>query len=266
MLPDKIELKKISLNFRTVASRFLRTDKSDGIVNLRKFLNFIHSQELIKTFIKESNRFSFDIGSQIKAIQNSYDEYPIPEDNDEEISYIYQFLVYVAENCTEYRHPISYAYGGTKFQDQVDEFNKRFVLPFVNYISTYLDELLLEIDDGAKGNHITVRADGGQVNISQEKSSLTATQTVTKVDNDLETLFELLSKHIEGLEISQNDRSEALEVLELAKSEVVSSAPKRSILKMAVQKLSDIKDLGVASVATAKTIQDVIEFISSFIK
>ena len=263
---DRTELKKVSRNFRAIASRFLRTDEADGIINLKKFLNFIHGDKLILEFIQEKNRFTFDIDSQVKAIQNSYDAYPIPEDNDEEIAYVYQFLVYVAENCQEYRHPISYAYGGTKFQDQVDEFNKRFVLPFVNYISTYLDELLLEIDDGSTGSHITVRADGGQVNISQDKATLQATQTITKTEPDVESLFALMKQQIAALEFPTDAKEETLEVIELARNETTAAAPKRSILKMATQRLGDIAKLGVASVATTKTIQELITVISGFIK
>lgn len=56
----------LSTEFRRIASRLLKTDRDDGINNLKRFIYFIENNPIIKSFIDEHNTFTFDIEKEIK--------------------------------------------------------------------------------------------------------------------------------------------------------------------------------------------------------
>ncbi|MEH7221367.1 hypothetical protein V7107_29330, partial [Bacillus toyonensis] len=63
----EIDYKKLSLNFRRVASRFLKTNYSEADDNLERFLLFIEESPVIFKFIQENNTVNYDIKDVIKG-------------------------------------------------------------------------------------------------------------------------------------------------------------------------------------------------------
>ena len=58
---DVKEYKKISLDFRRVASNFLRTEYTNQDIPLQRFYNYIEKEETIKNIILEKiNNVSYD--------------------------------------------------------------------------------------------------------------------------------------------------------------------------------------------------------------
>lgn len=62
---SKQELQKISLDFRTVANRLIRTRHEDGISNLKRFIKHLDSNPIINKFIQQHNSHQFNIESII---------------------------------------------------------------------------------------------------------------------------------------------------------------------------------------------------------
>ena len=92
-----------------------------------------------------------------------------------EVSYIYQILRYITDhniNCRVYT--MGYAHSN-KYQDMVEGFGERFLLPFINYIDGYFERIFTEMGFDENNNY-NITINGGQVNISKDNSILNAVQ------------------------------------------------------------------------------------------
>lgn len=179
----KTELRKISLEFRTKASRLLKTTLKEGISNLKRFIFYIENEPIISSFIKKNNIYTFD---DIDLIIDYYDNVGcslnIPDNSESrEISFVYQLLKATAnkyDNSYDGYFTLARYYPGDKYQQKVENFNKSVVSPFVNYISNYLTNLQIDMgDDDQTKVSIEVHGDNygnmmPETNIDQSKSSI----------------------------------------------------------------------------------------------
>lgn len=182
----KKELKKISLDFRMVANRIIRTKSDEGISNLKRFLNYIDNEPIIIKFIQENNNEMFDIESIISNYPHL--NYSIPDDSPiREISFIYQLLKYALEqnrnNSYHDYYGFAYIFSGYSgnIQDAVDNFNSIIVLPFYGYIENYLTKLQIDMGDDENAKIIihvqgdnyghNIGASMKEMNINQNNSS-----------------------------------------------------------------------------------------------
>jgi hypothetical protein len=186
----KDELRKLSIEFRTVAGRLIRTHPDEGMKNLKRFMNFIENNIIIQDFIQKHNSQSIDIQSLLSTDVYFVGEYHIPDDSqEEEIAFVYQLLKYGLEKY--YPHSQGYDYlsqslfgyqGKTK--DRVERFNFSVVKPFVNYIENHLTHLQIDMGDAEQakisiqvygnnyGDNLGVGGTMGETNINQSNSSI----------------------------------------------------------------------------------------------
>ncbi|MGB3649670.1 MAG: hypothetical protein WBA41_00365 [Rivularia sp. (in: cyanobacteria)] len=180
----KSELKKISLDFRSVANRLIRTNPEEGISNLKRFLNYIDSNPVIAKFIQQNNCHTFDIKSTISNYPHL--NYSLPDDcPSKEISFLYQILKYALQNYSEsyygyenFAHIFAGYFG--KRQDVVDKFNSIIVHPFYSYIENYLTKLQIDMGDDENYKFIingdnyghNIGAAMTEMNINQSNSSI----------------------------------------------------------------------------------------------
>lgn len=181
----KNELKKISLDFRMVANRLIRTKSEEGISNLKRFLNYIDNNPIIIKFIQQHNNDTFDIESIIRKYPHL--NYSIPDDSQtREMSFIYQLLKYGLDNYNNTYggyYDLAYAFSGYvgTIQAAVDKFNSSIVLPFYGYIENYLTKLQIDMGDDENAR-ITIHVQGDnyghnigatmtEMNINQNNSS-----------------------------------------------------------------------------------------------
>ena len=145
----KTELRKISREFRTIASRLLRTESKQGMSNLKRFISFIEENKIINEFILEHNKYNF-----FEQIYDSNGFAVIPDDSkSHEISYVYQLLKAYLEKCKDSRKDFGYVdlamrFGRcTKIQETVDNFGKNVMSPFISHIEGYLTDLQIDMGD-----------------------------------------------------------------------------------------------------------------------
>lgn len=91
------EIQEISSNFRNVARRLSRTDYSQCDTNLKRFMNVMDDQVIIKDFIDRNNTCKYDIAEIIKA-RDWISPFEISPVVKEEISLEYQMLKYSVDN------------------------------------------------------------------------------------------------------------------------------------------------------------------------
>ncbi|MBD1939646.1 hypothetical protein [Microcoleus sp. FACHB-68] len=147
---SKKELQKLSVTFRTVASRLLRTRFQEGMSNLRRFINFIENDPIIYNFIQKQQQQStiFDIEY---ILSSPHIEFPIPDESDEdEVAFTYQLLRYGLNKYPSNPHGyvwLAQAGFQGKNQEKVDLFNKNLVQPFVRYIENHLTHLQIDMGE-----------------------------------------------------------------------------------------------------------------------
>jgi len=267
----KKELNKISLDFRLIASRLLRTDFRNGIDNLRRFINFIDNTPIIYTFILHNNLTIFDIASIIQNRNHRdqfHDMYQIPCEKKDEISFIYQLLKYGLEHFNEY-YQFSNGYSfSTKIQDQVDVFNKEVLLPFVEYINSHLKGMMIDMSKEEEKSINILSSKINQLNLSQDSSTIISNNNIFSNDNDLEKINKLLSNFLELLQkepISEEDKKDIQDVISVTVDELKTGNPKRGILKIGMEKLMQLSTIVTSGSEIASVAKDIATQISNFI-
>lgn len=138
------EIQDISSNFRNVARRLSRTDYSQCDANLKRFMNVVEGDELLKGFIDSHNVVTYDVK---KIIEGRYwlDPFEISAIVEEEISLEYQMLKYSMENFDGdfTRLYGTHIYTSTKSttNDEMRKFIEHIIDPLIDYISEYLRTL-----------------------------------------------------------------------------------------------------------------------------
>ncbi len=158
---SKKELQILSVRFRTVASRLLRTRFQEGMSNLRRFINFIENDLIIYDFVQKQQQQSpvFDIES---IFSSQYIGFSIPDENEkDEIAFVYQLLKYGLNKYHGDHHGYAWlakaGFPGKSLQEEVDLFNKNVIQPFVHYIENHLTQLQLDMGEDEQGKiHIQV--------------------------------------------------------------------------------------------------------------
>lgn len=173
---NKKYLKKMTYSFNKIANRIMRAPYDEYNIILEKFLKFIDDNELIMGYINIANSIEFDIKALYEEVVNSYGQvkFKFGPTAEEETFQIYKLLKYICENNRFVHYDMSMQYRGlSKYQDIVKQFNDRVVLVLINNIGEYLTKI--GIDMGLDEN-INFNINGGQLNISNDNSTINANQ------------------------------------------------------------------------------------------
>lgn len=259
---DKKEFQKISAAFRRYASRLLRTSASDGLDNLKRFLNVIEETPLIWDFIEENNNKKFDIENEVKS-REFMAGYDIPINPSEEIAYVYQLLRYCADKCDDYWRICIHYSSSNKFQDHIDAFNNRVVHPFISHIEGYLRERWIDLGEEGK---IQITVNGGQVAIAQDNSTINATQNNNYGETEnLIKYIEEYKKTLKELQIDDEVKEETIELLDAATDEAKADKPKKAIIKTTISKINEVAKFGANVASIVKLSDQIIDLLSTYI-
>lgn len=151
---NKKELRTISRDFRNYASRLLATKSQTGLDDARRLISFIHNTPILKNYIEECVKsYKVDI-KRVREELGYNDKYKLPLMNNDEVAFTYQLLLYGTENFGEYWAFVngSYSNGSRSIQDHIDNFNDEVVKHFINHITTFLEDIILneEFEDDTK--------------------------------------------------------------------------------------------------------------------
>lgn len=262
------ELKAISMDFRTIASRFLRTDFREANDNLIRFMTYIDSCPVIHEYIACNLTTEYDI-QEIRAKRGMHDPYPIPHTKEGEIAFTYQLLKYAMEEYPKEYWQVSFGYSfDNGIQSHVDAFHKNVVVPFIQHITAYLDILMTgnEVDSGSVAVTVTGGA-VGQINIAKNSATLEASGMV--IVNDIAGLNNLVERFIQSLNessVDPDEKAEIIDVVDTMKEQVITLNPKRGLLKVCYDRLKTFGAQLVYGAELAVLTKDLIEMIGPHIK
>ena len=256
---DKKQLKIISLEFRTIASRLINCHWQTGMDLLRKFILYIDTNEIISDYVQSYvNPDDFkDYKYQTRIVYTS-----MGDSKQEEISFTYQFLKYAADNCkSDIYHSLAWGYA-KEANDAVKEFCTRIILPFVNYIEGYLTEIGIKMGYD-ENTQFTINVTGGnpQLNIASGNSEIAATQNIGIDSNQLEEIIDAIREATNTEAFGDEEIEQITDSLDAIKAELTTLQPKKGILRTAMKGLQTINGSAQFLAAIATMVQFVGPYI-----
>jgi hypothetical protein len=253
---NKAELKKAIHDFNSISNRLLRANHQDYYGILKKFLVFIHECDIIREYIDDCGKPSFDVDTEFKEVANSNGGaiFDLGETNKAEIANIFGIILYVIENKINMTHTIGYSYSSSnKFQDMIKAINERLVLIFIRHIESHLVKIGIDmgLDETTKYN---ISVTNGQVNVANDNAIINAT-----INNGIEQeqLLKLINdvRKVVPLELSSDDTASIKGSLELIETELKQDKPRKNIVQSAITALKAIKSTTEFSASVATLLQ-----------
>ena len=188
---DGKDLINNNIEFKNISKRLLTSDYDVFDVNLKRLIHYIDNNKLISDFINScvSENDHFNIEEDVKKVVAGYGNNIFNNfvEEEKEISYVYQILKYITNNDISYRK-YSIPYSSTKqFHDQIDGFNNKIILPFINAINDNFQKKYFEM--------IYNKDEDFNVIINSEQAVFTKnTSNITLVKNSYNQLTDIINK------------------------------------------------------------------------
>lgn len=261
---SKNDLKKIQYDFNSWSNRLLQADFNDYLDVLTKYIAFLKTTQIIYDYICDCGNcdqsYRDEFISDINESQNRYC-YLIFETGlteAEEVRNVFAILQYIVDNKIEVHRNIARGYSSsTDFQDKIKGFNDRFVMILIRYIEKFLTKA--GIDMGLDDKHVyNISVQNGQSIIAGNNSNISATNKIGVDTSELHKLIDAIKQSYTSL--SDTEKEEVDESLEVIETEISAEKPKKSFLKTAITTLKAIKGTAEFGAAVATLVQ----FVSAF--
>ena len=205
---DKVSLKKNITDFQKYSTNLMTTNYEESNVNFRRFKKFIDENEVVNDIIKKKiSGIIINYEDYFLSSNSSLDQdYLIPTDEGEHLKVIYDYIDMIEKNnITLLNIATLYHCDSRKYVDIIHNFNKKIILPLIDYINVELSKKLLEYDEF----YPSVSFSG---NNSPVFFQSTGTQNIKYETNDTE-LFDLVLTKLDLLR-EEGISKEDLEILE----------------------------------------------------
>lgn len=142
----KKELRKISLQYRTLSSQMLKINTQEEINFIQAYYDFISNTPIIFDYIQKCTTKKYDF-AQIFQEKGWNDILVLPASQEELVCYGYQLLQYVLDGPKQL-FILGHGYtSGNKVNDSIEAFMRKSIEPFVVAIRSFLEIKLIDSDD-----------------------------------------------------------------------------------------------------------------------
>ena len=142
----KKELRKISLQYRTLSSQMLKINTQEEVNFIQAYYNFISNTPIIFDYIQKCSTKKYNF-NQIFQEKDWNDILVLPASQDELVCYGYQLLQYVLDGPKQL-FILGRGYtSSNKFKDAIEAFMRKSIEPFVVAIRSCLEIELIDCDD-----------------------------------------------------------------------------------------------------------------------
>lgn len=232
---NRLELRKLSLEFRRLSSNLLNSSNDTADINLSRFLKFIDGNELISGIIQDKiSGVDYDF-KMCYAIDNpGWADYNPPEEEACHIKAQYDYLNFINnENTVNVRNQaMKYYWSDKKINTIIQNFLDMAFKPLIDFINDQLSMEMIVYDEEAKamgGNTYIQNIETVNGSASQQNSGVINTYNTT---NDTSSMLELIDKLLASLpEIQGVDTEEIENVkddLEMVQEQLKLDNPKKN--------------------------------------
>ncbi len=266
---SKKELKKTSREFRTIASRVINAHYEEVNSSINMLINYIDETPILYEYIQSIIDVRDDLEDEIKNVIGSYGRKRIITGSNpkEEVSTIYQILLYIKDNPNTNTFMLGYRYTSSKkYQDMIKEFGNRLVLPFVNHIDNYLMNIATDMGyDEESKFMITITGGQVQVNIANDQSTINAKQS-NKVNNtEIVEIIESIRKALNADNVESQIKDTINSNLDFIEEELAETTPKYPKVKTFLSTIVLLAKGIPQAVQTIESIQKLYELITPLI-
>lgn len=263
---NRKELKIVEHDFNSISNRLLQSVIDDYPHNLALFINYINKTDIISEYIKKCGEPDKDIAEEVRAVASSYGRsiFDLGDDQEAEVASVYAILSHLNEmNCNPLHGIIrGYELGAKHYDDMLRSFNNRVAAVLINHIDNYLTRIGIEMGTEEKVFQIEVKEGGvAQINIAQDNASVTATQNNGVDLNKLEALIKNLKDST--IDLSDEDRQDVFDSVEVIETEVRSGKPKRGMLTTASNTLKRIAGKVPQAIEFIAAVTEITAFVMS---
>lgn len=232
---NRLELRKLSLEFRRLSSNLLNSTNDTADINLSRFLKFIDGNELISVIIQDKiSGVDYDFKKCYAIGCSGWADYNPPEDEACHIKAQYDYLNFINnENTVNVRsQAMNYCWSDKKINTIIQNFLDMAFKPLIDYINDQLSMEMIVYDEEEKamgGNTYIQNIETVNGSASQQNSGVINTYNTT---NDTSSMLELIDKLLASLpEIQGVDEEEIENVkddLEMVQEQLKTDNPKKN--------------------------------------
>lgn len=211
---NRLELRKLSLEFRRLSSNLLNSTNDTADINISRFLKFIDGNELISEIIQDKIsgvdydfKECYDIGSADWA------DYTPPVDEACHIKAQYDYLNFInSENTVNVRsQAMNYCWSDNNINTVIQNFLEIAFKLLIDFINDQLSIEMIVLDEEAKtmgGNTYIQNIKTVNGSASQQNSGVINTYNTT---NDTSSMLELIDKLLASLPEIRGVNTEEIE-------------------------------------------------------
>ena len=232
---NRLELRKLSLEFRRLSSNLLNSTNDTADINLSRFLKFIDGNELISVIIQDKiSGVDYDFKKCYAIGCSGWADYNPPEDEACHIKAQYDYLNFINnENTVNVRsQAMNYCWSDKKINTIIQNFLDMVFKPLIDFINDQLSMEMIAYDEEEKamgGNTYIQNIETVNGSASQQNSGVINTYNTT---NDTSSMLELIDKLLASLpEIQGVDEEEIENVkddLEMVQEQLKTDNPKKN--------------------------------------
>ncbi len=139
----KKELRKISLNYRTLSSQMLKIDSQEELYCIKRFFDFITNTTVIFDYITSCHTTDYDFDALFSDTEwNS--PLLLPSSQEDMVDYGYQLLKYILDGPKQL-YILGQGYTTSNmFKDAIEAFMRKTVEPFVVVLRSFLELELID--------------------------------------------------------------------------------------------------------------------------
>ena len=232
---NRLELRKLSLEFRRLSSNLLNSTNDTADINLSRFLKFIDGNELISGIIQDKiSGVDYDFKKCYAIGCSGWADYNPPEDEACHIKAQYDYLTFInsEDKVNVQGQSMRYCWSSRKINDNIQSFLEMAFKPLIDFINDQLSMEMIVLDEEAKamgGNTYIQNIETVNGSASQQNSGVINTYNTT---NDTSSILELIDKLLASLpEIQGVDAEEIENVkddLEMVQEQLKTDNPKKN--------------------------------------
>ncbi|MCR5380088.1 MAG: hypothetical protein K6G44_03805 [Lentisphaeria bacterium] len=266
---NRIELKKISLKFRTLVSQTINAHYTEIGSRLTQLVNYVNNTSLLNDYVNDcisissKNHSDEEIGNVINSF--GHEQIEMGESVEEVTASAYQIMKFLSGKTDLI---LQFGIGlcsSNKYQDSAKAFGTNIVHQFASNVNLFINTMMIDmgLDENTQYN-ITVN--GGQVNVSRENSTLNASfnnngLSIERTTELANSIYSIIAQQT----VLDDNVKKIKETLDEIMEEIKHQSPKMKLVKILLDCLNTTASLITLSTALPSAVNSFIEYLSAFV-
>lgn len=235
------EVRKLSLEFRRLSSNLLNSNIDNADVNLSRFLDFINTNEFIKSVLNaQIADVNYDFKDCFVIEESGWSEFNIPTDEKCHIKAQYDYMTFInkaGKNGVQ-SQALSFCWSDRKINVMIQKFLDKAFKPLIDFINDQISMEMIVMDEERKVNLGDTYIQNIETLNGTANQQGSGTINNYNTNNDIVSMLAIIDKIIPSLlEISDVDPDEIDSVqddLEVVQEQLKNPTPKKNRLSKAL--------------------------------